>query len=137
GSFSKGLKSKIEKVQGVLGYKFRFPQLLVEAITHSSVSLSTLATASYERPEFLGDAALEFVIANHYHKRYPATSTKEFRTFKSLILANDALGSFCAKSGLDEVIIATQGTGKSFKDDAARAIKLRGFGSHQTGWPKP
>ncbi|KAF9197951.1 Dicer-like protein 2, partial [Haplosporangium sp. Z 27] len=127
-SFSRSLKFKIEKVQGALGYKFRCPQLLIEAITHSSASPSALAAASYERLEFLGDAVLEFAVANHYHKRYPATNIKKFRMFKSLILANDALGSLCANLGLEEVITANQEINNCCKFDAARAVKLRASG---------
>ncbi|KAF9195984.1 Dicer-like protein 2, partial [Haplosporangium sp. Z 27] len=60
--------ARIQTVQEALGYEFRDPQLLVEAITHRSATVSTMEIESYERLEFLGDAVVEFCIAEHYYR---------------------------------------------------------------------
>lgn len=43
----------LEKLQGKLRYRFRNPMLLLEAITHPSLTLQDVP--SYNRLEFLGD----------------------------------------------------------------------------------
>ena len=53
-----------QQFQSTIGYQFRNPQFLLEALTHSS-----FAQESAERPrdneqmEFLGDAVLTFVVS--------------------------------------------------------------------------
>ena len=56
-----------------LGYSFREPLLLAEALTHPSVSgqKRRLARHGYERLEFLGDRVLGLVIAEWVLERFP------------------------------------------------------------------
>jgi len=53
----------------VLGYKFRNPSHLLEALTHDS--LSTQDQKNYQRLEFLGDAVIHFVITNYLYQTRP------------------------------------------------------------------
>ncbi|KAF9353619.1 Dicer-like protein 1 [Mortierella sp. AD094] len=80
---------RIQRVQIALGYSFSDVRLLLQAITHKSVG-----TQSYERLELLGDAVLEFAVANYHHKKFPFSSLGKFRAFKQPVLKNDALDSF-------------------------------------------
>ncbi|ABI56696.1 ribonuclease III [Alkalilimnicola ehrlichii MLHE-1] len=58
-----------DALQDRLGYRFRRPELLDEALTHRSVT-----GPDNERLEFLGDGILNFVIADElYHRRPDAT----------------------------------------------------------------
>ena len=50
-----------------LGYDFKQPDLLVQALTHPSAT----AKATYERLEFLGDRVLGLVIADMVYRAYP------------------------------------------------------------------
>ena len=52
----------------VLGYAFKRPELLDQALTHPSAA----ANAAYERMEFLGDRVLGVVIAEMVYRAYPA-----------------------------------------------------------------
>lgn len=56
-----------------LGWRFRRPELLTEALTHASANegrtLSVLA--NYERLEFLGDRILGLVVAEELFTRFP------------------------------------------------------------------
>ncbi|PVU85960.1 hypothetical protein BB560_006854 [Smittium megazygosporum] len=58
-----GLEYKVAKLESILGYKFKDPLILLEAITHSSVSNSVFCN---ERLEFLGDAVLGLIISEYY-----------------------------------------------------------------------
>ncbi|MHA7835592.1 MAG: ribonuclease III, partial [Algiphilus sp.] len=49
-----------------LGYRFRDEALLDQALTHRSAG-----QGHYERLEFLGDALLNFVVAQMLYKRCP------------------------------------------------------------------
>ncbi len=51
-----------------LGYAFKRPELLEQALTHPSAG----ANAAYERMEFLGDRVLGVVIADMVYRTYPA-----------------------------------------------------------------
>ena len=52
-----------------LGYQFRNPGLLYEAITHASIADTRLA--SYERLEFLGDSILGFTVCEYLYSQFP------------------------------------------------------------------
>ncbi len=57
-------QASIEDLQSQIGYEFRNPQILLEALTHSSLSQETApAVRDNEKLEFLGDAVLNFVVS--------------------------------------------------------------------------
>lgn len=64
-------------LEDIIGYKFKNPYLLVQAMTHKSFKehFNTMKDHQthvdmrlddYERLEFLGDSILNFLIAQHY-----------------------------------------------------------------------
>ncbi|OQD98606.1 hypothetical protein PENVUL_c070G09986 [Penicillium vulpinum] len=59
----KGVSNLINHHQlaGLIGYTFKDPALLTEALTHASCEYDT-STQSYQRLEFLGDAVLDMVV---------------------------------------------------------------------------
>src|SRR5438093_8163172 len=59
----------LEECQRAIGYRFRQPELLRAALTHTS-GANTRA-ASNERMEFLGDAILGMVCCEQLFTRYP------------------------------------------------------------------
>lgn len=54
-----------------IGHAFARPGLLVEALTHASLSERQTGAVDYERLEFLGDRVLGLVIAEHLHRTFP------------------------------------------------------------------
>ena len=118
-----------ERVEQVIGYKFRYPAVLVEAMSHASAQNSI---ACYQRLEYLGDAILDFLIIrrlfqiNHDNHNYvnffpkfipsltglPAAVRAQFREadlpldpgrltdMKMLIVNNDTLAFVSAAIGL-------------------------------------
>lgn len=59
----KGVSNLINehRLAGLIGYTFKDPALLTEALTHASCEFDT-NTQSYQRLEFLGDAVLDMVV---------------------------------------------------------------------------
>lgn len=60
-SRSVALAPLLEQLQERLGYTFANNRLLQEALMHRSCPSASLASRSYERLEFLGDAVIEYV----------------------------------------------------------------------------
>jgi len=69
-----------------LGYTFRQPELLEEALTHRSAS-----TRNNERLEFLGDALLNMVIAEYLFQRYPKASEGELSRLRASLVKGETL----------------------------------------------
>ncbi|MHA6298892.1 ribonuclease III [Devosia sp. CAU 1758] len=76
-----------EKLQFRLGYRFADPDLLEQALTHSSaVSPGKRIERSYQRLEFLGDRVLGLVVADMLYRRYPKSNEGDLsRTLNTLV----------------------------------------------------
>ena len=62
------MENKINKLQKIIGIKFREKNLLVQAITHKSYN----SKINYEKLEFLGDRVLGIAISNKLIELYPS-----------------------------------------------------------------
>ena len=58
-----------DALESKLGYKFKDPELLRQAVTHASLERSSWNV--YERLEFLGDRVLGLIIAHKLLERFP------------------------------------------------------------------
>ena len=88
------MENKINKLQKILGVKFRKKKLLVQAITHKSYNTKN----NYEKLEFLGDRVLGITISSKLVELYPNEKVgildKKFslewsKYRNSLLLTND------------------------------------------------
>lgn len=75
----------VEKAAIVLGYRFKDPALLKEALTHASVADDRLQ--SNERMEFLGDAILGFVVCEYLYGKYPDLLEGDLTKIKSAVVS--------------------------------------------------
>jgi ribonuclease-3 len=65
-------ESSFHHLQDLIGYQFQNPQLLWEALTHSSYARETPGTCrDNEQLEFLGDAVLNFLVSVVLVKAFP------------------------------------------------------------------
>lgn len=71
-----------------LGYRFRDAALLDQALTHRSAG-----HGHYERLEFLGDALLNFVVAQMLYKRCPELSEGDLTRMRAALVREETLGS--------------------------------------------
>ena len=76
-----------------LGYEFRDPALLENALTHSSCANESRGRRqSNERLEFLGDSILGMVVADHLYRNHPDLPEGELtRTRAALVCEAEAL----------------------------------------------
>lgn len=75
-----------------LGYKFRNPALLAEALTHPSVGHEMQRKHSdNQRLEFLGDAVLQLVITQYLFQNFDDFAEGDLTKLRSRLVSRDAL----------------------------------------------
>lgn len=78
-----------------LGYRFKFPALLAQALTHRS-----FGSPHNERLEFLGDAVLGCVIASELYTRFPSVPEGELHQMRTSLVRQSALAAIARSIGL-------------------------------------
>jgi ribonuclease-3 len=101
----------VEKVfcsmEQLLGRPFRDRALLKTALTHPS--MRDFAKVSYERLEFLGDAVLGLVIAEHVYHRFPESDEGELTRIKSSVVSRAALAHLGKRLRIAEHLVMGKG----------------------------
>ncbi len=93
----------------VLGYTFNDPQLLKEALTHSSRADNRLQ--SNERMEFLGDSVLDLVICQALYQRFATYQEGELTRLKSAVVSRKACAEVSIRTGMVELLRLGKGFG--------------------------
>ena len=86
------LSTDIQAFTAAIGYAFRAPELLVQALTHASMSSPT--RADNQRLEFLGDRVLGLVIAAWLFDFYPNAAEGEMAKRHAALVNRDAVVEF-------------------------------------------
>lgn len=83
----------LASMQSKLGVSFRRPELLREALTHSSyLNENPCEVASdNERLEFLGDAVFDLLAGEELYLRFPAAREGELTAMRAALVRTDAL----------------------------------------------
>jgi len=117
-------KTTFEKLYEKLGYVFKCPSLLEEALTHRSY-----AATNNERFEFLGDSILSFIIARELYEGYPKASEGDLSRIRSHLVQGETLAEIARELQLGEFLRLGQGELKtggaeraSILSDAVEAI---------------
>jgi len=112
-----------------LGHTFADPGLLVEAMTHRSWCAENPGVASNERLEFLGDAVLGLVIADHLFHVEGAMPEGELAMARAAVVSTEALAQVASRIELGQFLrlgkgeAATGGRDKrSILADAMEAV---------------
>ena len=97
-----------EKLNRRLGSSFTNLSLLNQAITHRSFSGD-----NNERLEFLGDAILNFLIAEILYKRFPTAKEGKLSRLRAALVKRETLADVAREIGLGEFLLLGQGEQKS------------------------
>lgn len=89
-------------LQRLLDYQFNSLSLLVEAITHPSLTFDS--SASYQRLEFLGDAVLDMVVMQRLSSQTPTLSQNRMHLIKSALNNINFQAFLCMEMSLEEEI---------------------------------
>ncbi len=81
----------LQKVQEIIGYKFKDTSLLEVALTHSSFSNENPGAVCYERIEFLGDSILAFVSSRFIYESFPDMTEGAMTKLRSTVVCEQTL----------------------------------------------
>lgn len=97
-----------EQIENSLGYSFKDPALLSQALTHRSAGKT-----HNERLEFLGDAILDLVIAERLFAIYPNATEGELSRMRANLVNGDVLAEIATELGLGQYLQLGAGERKS------------------------
>jgi ribonuclease-3 len=103
-----GSNQHLGEFQGMIGYRFRDLNRLVEALTHRS-TLGELKPGeegiTYERLEFLGDSVLALVTSVYLVFNFPEDDEGQLTQKKSLLVSQSVLAKKAEEIGIKDYII--------------------------------
>lgn len=106
-----------------IGYKFRNPLLLAEALTHPSVSHETKRKHfDNQRLEFLGDAVLQLVITEQLYGHFQDKPEGDLTKLRSRLVSRETLKTYAA--AIDLGIYLMMGRGEEASGGRERASTL-------------
>jgi ribonuclease-3 len=86
-------------VREKLAYQPRDPTLFAAALTHRSAS-----GKNYERLEFLGDAVLNLVVAEHLYRAFPDATEGDLSRLRARVVSSEPLAEAAAELALGEAL---------------------------------
>ena len=93
----------IEKLQQIIGYKFKKYDLISVALFHYGLKKNNKeAAAKFERLEFLGDRVLGLSLADFFYNHFPKDSEGDFALRMSTLCGTDFLIYMAKKSKIFE-----------------------------------
>ena len=101
----------METLEKKLGYTFRDPSLLRAALYHSSYANEHRGAriSSNERLEFLGDAVLGFVTAEHLYKTHPDLPEGDLTRMRAALVCEESLHEVAQALGLGDHLCLGKG----------------------------
>lgn len=97
----------LEQCQQAIDYRFRQPEMLRAALTHTSGANSR--AASNERLEFLGDSVLGLVCCEQLYLRYPDYQEGDMTKVKSLVVSRRVCALISRQLGMGRFLFMGKG----------------------------
>lgn len=91
------------ELEQIIGYTFKNPELLKEALTHSSYT-NGKHLRSNERLEFLGDSVLSIVVSEHLFENLTNLPEGQLTKIRASVVCENALYPFARKIDLGKYI---------------------------------
>jgi len=101
--------NNLDHCQEILGYQFINKDILVLALTHSSVAPTR--SQSNERMEFLGDAILGMTVCCELYETYPESLEGEMTRVKSLVVSRQICAEITEEMHLSDFLHLGKGMG--------------------------
>lgn len=93
----------LERLEAALGHRFARPEILAQALRHRSAAHEQ-GVPSFERLEFLGDAALSHAVAALLFKRWPGASEGELTRARAALVREASLAWLAGRLELPAVV---------------------------------
>lgn len=94
----------MNNLEKIIGHNFKDKNLLQMAFTHISYANEN-KIFSYERLEYLGDALLDFVVADYLYQNFNAMQAGELSKFRAKLVNSNILGDLVVSLGLDKFVL--------------------------------
>lgn len=108
------LSKAVAVLSGRLLYQFRAPELLEQALVHSSWAAEQGdPAASNERLEFLGDAVVGLVVATLLYRQYPDLREGDLSRTRAALVNEAHLARLAGEIGLAQFLLLGQGEEQS------------------------
>jgi ribonuclease-3 len=100
-----------EKLEHILGVRFKEPGLLQQAMVHRSFlnEQPDAELISYDRLEYLGDAFLGWIIADELYARFPDYDEGDLTRARALLVRGTTLAEVATGLGIGPYLILGQG----------------------------
>ena len=103
----------ISELENSIGYRFTNPDLLINALTHSSYANEATSKGenakSNERLEFLGDSVLSLVVSRYLFEEYPELPEGELSKIRAQTVCEKTLAAFARQISLGEYLLLGHG----------------------------
>ena len=93
-----------ERLAARLGYAFTDAGLFVRALTHRSMGSGSMGSGSNERLEFLGDAVLDFIVAEHLFRTRPDAPEGELTRLRARRVRRESLAAAARRLGVGDAL---------------------------------
>ncbi len=103
-----------EKLEDLIGIRFKDRGLLLEACTHRSY-LNENKQCDWphnERLEFLGDAVLELAVTDYLFKKYPDKNEGELTSYRAALVNAQTLMRVARHVGINDFLLLSKGEAK-------------------------
>src|ERR1700722_16997623 len=91
-----------QRAEKILGYTFKNPDLLKEALTHASIADKRLD--GNERMEFLGDAVLDLIICELLYLKFPEYQEGDLTKVKSAVVSRRTFAEVSNETVLTDLL---------------------------------
>ncbi len=98
----------LDSLANRIGYQFKTCTLLTQALTHRSFSAN-----NNERLEFLGDGALNFIIANQLYNRFSKLPEGDLSRLRAALVKESTLSEIAISLNIGELLKLGEGELKS------------------------
>ncbi len=114
----------LDYVEAALNYKFHDRKLLLQAFVHRSFVFENpeVEIESNERLEFLGDAVLDFVVADYLFREYPDRTEGELTLLRAAMVRLETLAAWAKDLALGQALLL--GKGEDTAGGRARTANL-------------
>ncbi len=102
------MQARLRSLQKNIGYEFQRSDLLIAALTHRSVG-----ALNNERLEFLGDGALNFVIAAEIYRRREGFAEGQLSRLRATLVRGETLAEIAREIDLGDCLVLGPGERKS------------------------
>ncbi len=108
-------RKSVKALESVLGFSFKDPSLLRQALVHRSYCNENGLdpSESYERLEFLGDAVLELAVSTELYRRMPEADEGELTKTRSSLVRRETLAQIARRIDLGNYLLVGKGVESS------------------------